>query len=335
MTAAQAPTPRRPIQRSVLVAIGGNALVIDGEAGSVPRQQARARDLAALIADLALDGWTVVVTHGNGPQVGYIVRRGELVAPEAAIEGLPELPLWLAVADSQGGIGHMLTLAIDSALAERGSKARAAAVLTHAAVDRDDPAFTHPTKPIGGQLTSDVARARVAQEGWTVTEVGDGVFRRVVASPVPQEILEAHTLRRLVDDGAIVVAAGGGGIPVVRTAGGYEAVDAVIDKDRASALLAQQIGIETLVLVTGVDQVYVDYGTPDQRALATVTASEMREHAAAGQFPAGSMGPKVESSVEFVERTGGRAVITSLPRVRDALTQFAGTHVVPTSSKEI
>lgn len=335
MTATREHAPRRPIPRSVLVAIGGNALVIDGEAGSVPRQQERARDLAALVADLSLDGWTVVVTHGNGPQVGYIVRRGELVAPDAAIEGLPELPLWLAVADSQGGIGHMLTLAIDSALAARGATTRAAAVLTHAVVERDDPAFARPTKPIGGQLTPDVARVRAAQEGWTVTEVGAGVFRRVVPSPVPREILEADNLRALIHDGAIVVAAGGGGIPVVRTDGGYEAVDAVIDKDRASALLAEQIGIETLVLVTGVDQVYVDYGTPGQRALATVTSREMREHAATGQFPAGSMGPKVESSVEFVDRTGGRAVITSLPGVRGALTEFSGTHIVPTSSKEI
>jgi carbamate kinase len=314
-------------QGTVLIAVGGNALVLDGEAGSVERQLERAADFAESIARLVEDGWTVVVTHGNGPQVGYILRRGELVAPDATVEGLPALPLWLAVADSQGGIGHMLAIAIDSAVARRGLATRAVAVLTHAEVDAADPAFAKPTKPIGGQLTAEVARRRVAEEGWAVTEVAEHNYRRVVASPVPGTIVEAAQIRALVETGAIVIAAGGGGIPVVREGDGWRAVDAVIDKDRASALLAREIEVGTLVLVTGVDEVYVDFNRPGQRALREVGVAELRGHLAEGQFPAGSMGPKVQSAIDFVEAGGGRAVITSISRLPDALAGIAGTIV--------
>ena len=168
---------------AVLIAIGGNALVLDGEPGSIERQLERAASFAETVAELVADGWTVVVTHGNGPQVGFILRRGELVAPDASVEGLPNLPLWLAVADSQGGIGHMLAVALDTALDRAGLSSRAVAVLTHAEVALDDPAFQNPTKPIGGQISAEVARLRVAEEGWAVTEVEPDVFRRVVPSP--------------------------------------------------------------------------------------------------------------------------------------------------------
>jgi carbamate kinase len=315
------------MSRTALVAIGGNALVLDGEPGSIPRQQERAATFADQVADLVADDWKVLVTHGNGPQVGFIMRRGELVAAEAEIEGLPELPLWLAVADSQGGIGHILSVAIDSALARRGMSARAVAVLTHAEVARDDPAFAAPTKPIGAQMTSAVARVLAAKEGWTITETSAGVFRRVVASPRPQRIVEADQIRTLLGTGAVVVAAGGGGIPVLREDGGWRSVDAVIDKDRASAVLAAVAGVDTLVLVTGVDQVYVGFGTPHQRALADVRPAEARGHLEAGEFPAGSMGPKVESALQFLAGGGRRAVITSLPRLRDALAGRAGTSI--------
>lgn len=314
-------------QGTVLIAIGGNALVLDGEPGSLERQLERAGDFAGSITELVASGWTTLVTHGNGPQVGYILRRGELVAPDAMVEGLPALPLWLAVADSQGGIGHMLAMAIDSALAARDLETRAVAVLTHAEVDLDDPAFDKPTKPIGGQLTAEVARLRVAEEGWAVTEIGPNTYRRVVASPIPKTIIEAPQIRMLVDSGAVVIAAGGGGIPVVRDSAGWHPVDAVIDKDRASALLAGQIGVDTLVLVTGVDEVYVDFNAPTQRALRTVGVAEMREHLAAGQFPAGSMGPKVQSAIDFIVGGGTRAIITSIPRLPDALAGNAGTIV--------
>jgi carbamate kinase len=312
---------------TVLVAVGGNALVLDGEAGSVERQLERAADFAESIARLTAEGWTVVVTHGNGPQVGYILRRGELVAPDATVEGLPALPLWLAVADSQGGIGHMLALAIDSAIARRGLATRAVAVLTHAEVDAADPAFARPTKPIGGQLTAEIARRRVAEEGWVVTEIAEDNYRRVVASPIPRTIVESAQIRTLVESGALVIAAGGGGIPVVREGDSWRAIDAVIDKDRASALLASEIGVGTLVLVTGVDEVYVDFNRPGQRALRDVGVDELRGHLADGQFPAGSMGPKVQSAIDFIEAGGSRAVITSITRLADALAGTAGTMV--------
>jgi carbamate kinase len=311
----------------VLIAIGGNALVRDGESGSVRRQQERSAAFARQVVELVEAGWRVLVTHGNGPQVGFILRRGELVAPEAIVEGLPELPLWLAVADSQGGIGHLLCLAIDDALIAHDRPERAVAVLTHVEVDADDPAFGHPTKPIGGVLTADLARQRVAEDGWSVFETVPGVFRRVVASPVPTAILEAAQLRTLADAGAVVIGAGGGGIPVVRQDGQWSAVDAVVDKDRSSALLAAVIGVDTMVLVTGVDEVCVDFGRPTERALRDVTIDEMRAHLADGQFPAGSMGPKVESALRFVEAGGRQSIITSLERLPDALANKAGTHI--------
>jgi carbamate kinase len=315
------------MSRTALVAIGGNALVLDGEPGSLPLQQQRAAAFAEQVAGLVADGWTVVVTHGNGPQVGFILRRGELVAPEAGLEGLPDLPLWLAVADSQGGIGHLLTVAVDSALERRGLAARAVTVLTHAEIDLGDPAFAEPTKPIGSAMTADVARLRASAEGWSVIETSPGSWRRVVASPHPHRILEVEQIRGLTTLGAVVIAAGGGGIPVARTEQAWQGVDAVIDKDRVSAVLAAAMDIETLVLVTGVDQVFVGFGTPGQRALTEVGAAEMRAHLEAGEFPAGSMGPKVESALHFLRDGGQRAVITSLPRLHDALTGGAGTHI--------
>jgi carbamate kinase len=312
---------------TAFIAIGGNALVLDGEPGSLPQQQRRAAHFAEQVAELVEQGWTVVVSHGNGPQVGYILRRGELVAPDVSVEGLPDLPLWLAVADSQGGIGHLLAIALQNALHSRGLPTASVAVLTHAEVDPADPAFAAPTKPIGSALTREVARRRSSEEGWTVIETSPGTYRRVVPSPRPQRILEADQIGALVRTGAVVIAAGGGGIPVVRTEAGWAGVDAVIDKDRASALLAASIGVEVLVLVTGVDQVCVGFGTPDQQALDTLDADQARVHLAAGEFPAGSMGPKIESALLFLDDGGDRAVITSLPRLGQALAGRAGTSI--------
>lgn len=314
------------VSGAVLLAVGGNALVLDGEPGTLVRQQERAARFAAQVADLVADGRRVLVTHGNGPQVGYILRRGELVAADAASEGLPDLPLWLAVADSQGGIGHLLTVALDAALERRGLDARAVAVLTHVEVDPDDPAFATPTKPIGATMTPAVAGRRAA-DGWDVVATAPGVHRRVVASPAPRRVLEAAHVRALLDVGAVVVAAGGGGVPVVRDGDAWRGVDAVVDKDRASALLAAAVGVDTLVLVTGVDEVCVGWGTPAQQALRHVDPATLRTHLDAGEFPAGSMGPKVESALQFVAAGGHRAVITSLPRLHDALAGRTGTHL--------
>lgn len=310
-----------------LIAIGGNALIREGEAGSITLQRDRAAEFGRLVASLVHGGRPVIVTHGNGPQVGYILRRGELVAAEAGIEGLPELPLWLAVADSQGGIGHMLALGINSALESFGLDDRAVAVLTHCEIDQSDPAFSAPTKPIGGVMSAETARHRVTEESWTVTEMAPGVYRRVVPSPIPQRVIEAAQVRTLLGAGAVVIAAGGGGIPVARDEDGWHPVDAVIDKDRASALLARDIGVDVLVLVTGVDEVYVDFGKAQQRALRRADTATVRTLLDAGQFPPGSMGPKIASAIEFVEHTDGEAIITSLTALPDALRGDAGTHI--------
>jgi carbamate kinase len=218
-------------------------------------------------------------------------------------------------------------VAIDSALARRGSAARAATMLTHVEVDRADPAFAAPTKPIGSVLSRDVALLRQAQEGWTVTETRPGTFRRVVASPTPRAILEADQIATLVSSGCVVIAAGGGGIPVVRDEGGWSGVDAVIDKDRASAVLAAQSGVETLVLVTGVERVCTGYGTPQQRELDRLDAEEARALLSAGEFPPGSMGPKMESALAFLAAGGRETIITSLPALTRALQGNAGTRI--------
>jgi len=314
--------------RTVLIAIGGNALIHEGEGGSIAVQSSRAKEFAETIADLVEDGWTPIITHGNGPQVGFILRRGELARAGSAAEGLPELPLWLAVADSQGGLGHILTAALKSVFESRGIVKDVAAVLTHTVVDEFDTAFAAPTKPIGGWLDEEEAQQHRAVDGWDVIEVDGGSFRRVVASPRPQRLLETGVIRSLIGAGVVVIAAGGGGIPVVRTRDGYEPVDAVIDKDRASALLATELGVFALVLVTGVDRVFVDFGQSTQRALDIMTVDEAREHLGSGQFPAGSMGPKVESAVAFVSDSGADAIITSIDQVLLALRGLGGTRVV-------
>ncbi|MBK8461156.1 MAG: carbamate kinase [Micropruina sp.] len=315
------------------MALGGNALVHEDESGSIQRQSRRAEEFATVIADLVADGWRVLLTHGNGPQVGFILRRGELAGASAELEGLPELPLWLAVADSQGGIGHMMALALDSEFDARGMPQRAAAVLTHVDVDPADPAFARPTKPIGGVMDAPTAELR-RDSGWSVAETSPGHWRRVVASPQPQHVLEVEQIASLLASGAVVIAGGGGGIPVVRSQHGWSEVDAVIDKDRTSALLGAAVGIDQLVLVTGVDQVMLDFGTPHARSLGEVSAAEMAEHRKAGQFPAGSMGPKVEASLDFLAGGGGCAGITSIGSLRDALSGRAGTRIMTTQQQE-
>jgi carbamate kinase len=311
-----------------LIAIGGNALVHEGESGSLIVQSDRARQLAASIVELLDRGWTPVITHGNGPQVGFIMRRGEIAAPEARGEQLPDLPLWLAVADSQGGIGHLLASALHSALRGRAPAGGVAAVITHTVVDEQDPAFQDPTKPIGGVMDAATAGRRVSSHGWDVVEVGSGRFRRVVPSPAPLEILEVPAIRTLVGAGTVVVAAGGGGIPLVRKGDDLVPVDAVVDKDRASAMLAAQLGVDVLVLVTGVDQVFVDFRGPHERALDVVSREEASSLAAAGHFPPGSMGPKVESALAFLAGGGAMAVITSMGLIGAALEGRAGTCIM-------
>lgn len=313
--------------RRAVIAIGGNALIRDGQRGSVAEQSANAVEMARHVADLVADGWGVVLTHGNGPQVGFILLRSELVGDGAPV---PRLSLEMAGADSQGGIGHILALALLNELAGRGLPDRVAYVLTHTVVDAEDPAFRLPTKPIGPFYTEAEADDRRARHGWDVVEDAGRGFRRVVASPQPLRIVEAAQVRALVDAGFVVVAVGGGGIPVVETSPGvYRGVEAVIDKDRASAMLAASLGVPLLVLSTGVERVAIHYRQPDQRLLDRITASEARRYLDEGEFPRGSMGPKVEAALTFLEQGGEEVLITTPASLKPAIAGLTGTRIEP------
>jgi carbamate kinase len=309
----------------LVVAIGGNALIRDARHASIPDQYESVRLLAPTLAALAAGGRPLVVTHGNGPQVGFILRRSELAATELAT-----VPLDYAVGDTQGAIAHMFLVALRNAFAIAGVARPVVALVTETLVDRDDPAFLAPAKPIGAAFDEDTARAHAATFGWTVAPDPPRGWRRVVASPDPVEILELAQIRALLDTGAVVVACGGGGIPVVRDHdGALRGVEAVVDKDLVSALLADGIDASALVITTSVDRVAQGYGTPEQRWLDELTTAEAADLIEAGEFPPGTMRPKVEALVRYVDagrdRTG---IITSLERVADALAARAGTRIV-------
>lgn len=315
------------MEHRAVIAIGGNALILDGQQGSIAEQRVNATETARHIADLVANGWGVVVTHGNGPQVGFILLRSELVPVDAPI---PKLSLEMSVADSQGGIGHILGEALLNELAARGHPDRVVCVLTHVVVDPSDPAFGRPTKPIGPFYSKADAEARVARDGWTIIEDSGRGYRRVVASPEPQRIVELAQIRALVDAGFVVIAVGGGGIAVIETAPGqYRGVEAVIDKDRGSALLAASLGVPLLVLSTGVERVAVHFRQPDERWLEQMSASEAAAYLAAGEFPKGSMGPKVEAAIGFLERGGQEVLITTPSALGRAIAGETGTRVLP------
>jgi carbamate kinase len=311
--------------RTAVVAVGGNALIRDQGHQTVPDQYRAAADTSRHIAVIAREGWNVVVTHGNGPQVGFILRRSELSAHE-----LHEVPLDACVADTQGAIGYALQQNLQHDLTKLGIDRRVVTVLTQVEVDADDPAFARPTKPIGSHLTEDQARRREA-EGWTVVEDAGRGWRRVVPSPLPQRIVEEDVIRHLVDAGFVVIGVGGGGIPVVSGSDGrLHGVSAVIDKDYAASLLARRIEADLLLISTSVDRVALGYGTPDQRWLDRMTVSEARGYLEEGsQFPEGSMGPKVQAAIWFVEASGHPAVIAGLDSMERALAGEAGTWIVP------
>lgn len=313
--------------RRAVVAIGGNALILDGQQGTIAEQYGNAVEMAGHIAKLVSEGWGIVLTHGNGPQVGFILLRSELVGDSAPV---PHLSLEMSSADSQGGIGHILAMALLNALAARGLQDRVAYVLTHTVVDPADPAFGQPTKPIGPFYTEADAVAKRERNGWQMIEDSGRGYRRVVPSPVPLRIVESDQIRTLVDAGHVVVAVGGGGIPVVEDLPGiYHGVEAVIDKDRASALLAASLKVPLLVLSTGVEQVAVHFRKPDQRFLDRLTVSEARRYLADGEFPRGSMGPKIEAAIAFLEAGGKEVLITTPEALERAISGATGTWVVP------
>ena len=290
--------------KTAVVALGGNALTLPGQAGTSAELMANAASMAACVNEVIEAGWRVVIVHGNGPQVGNLALQQE-ATPLAPAQPLPALG-----AMTQGQLGSVLARSID-ALRGHGT---AAALITHVTVDRADPAFLAPTKPIGPFFDRARAEQLAAERGWAIRPDAGRGYRRVVASPEPTGIVEIGAIRALVDAGLLVIAAGGGGIPVTGGLACREFADAVIDKDRAARLLATILGAQALLLVTAVDRVMLDFGTPRQSGLATVTAEEAARHLAEGQFPAGSMGPKIEAALQFLAAGGDLAVITS-PRL--------------------
>ena len=312
-------------EHTAVVAVGGNSLIVDDQRQSIPDQVKAATMTSHYVADMVEAGWTVVLTHGNGPQVGFILRRSGI-----AKGMVPEVPVDYADADTQGAIGYMFQRALYNEFQRRKLKRKVVAIVTQVLVDPGDPAFRNPTKPIGAHMTEDVAKSLAGDFGWVVREDAGRGWRRVVASPMPQQIIERDIIEALVDLGYIVIACGGGGIPVLRDAqGDLQGLEAVIDKDFASSLLARDLGAELFVVSTGVEKVAVDFGKPAQRWLERITLAEARKYLAEGQFPKGSMGPKIEAIISFLEGGGTRALITNPPNLGRALSGATGTHIVP------
>ena len=307
-----------------VLAIGGNALIRDRKHESIPDQYDMVCAIAEVICGMLEGGWKVVVTHGNGPQVGFILRRSEL-----AIAEVPPVPMDYAGADIQGAVGYMFVKALRNAFRSRGIRREAVALVTQTVVDRNDPAFASPTKPIGSHMEEARAKKLAAKYHWTVREDAGRGWRRVVPSPRPQRILETGLIGELAKAGHVVVCCGGGGIPVIEEeSGDLKGVEAVIDKDLASSLLARNMGADTLVLPTGVEKVALDFNKPTQRWLDSMTLAEARRHQAEDQFDAGSMGPKVAALIDFIGGGGRLGLITNPQSVARALRGETGTRVV-------
>ncbi len=311
------------MKKVAVIAVGGNALIVDNSKVSIEDQYVAVQDTSKHLVDFIQQGWTVVLTHGNGPQVGHILQRSE-----AARGKVHPVPMDVAVADTQGSIGYHFQQALQNEFALRGMANRALTVVTQVVVDSADPAFQSPTKPIGSFMDETTANQRKESEGWQIMEDAGRGWRRVVPSPQPKEILEFDAIVDLVKLGYSVVAGGGGGIPVIKTDDGYRGVAAVIDKDLASSLLAQKLKADTLLISTGVEKVSLNFGKPDQIDLSRITLSEAKRYLAEGHFKPGSMKPKVEAALAFVEKTGGRALITDPPNMARALRGETGTEIV-------
>jgi carbamate kinase len=322
-------------RRLALIAIGGNSLIKDEAHKDVPAQYEAICETAIHIADIIENGYNVVITHGNGPQVGFLLRRSEIAQ---AVEGLHPIPLVSCGADSQGALGYQIQQAMDNEFRKRGIEKTAVSVVTQVVVDLSDPAFEKPTKPIGSFYGDDAVQALKSEHpDWVmVNDAGRG-WRRAVASPDPREIIETEISRDLMEQEYCVVAAGGGGIPVYRDKDGFlKGVDSVVDKDFASSLLASSIGADTLIISTGVPKVYVNYGKPGQKALDKVTVSELTRYAAEGHFHPGSMLPKVEAVIRFMKKSGElakgvdrpSAIITNPESLGEAIQGKNGTHII-------
>jgi carbamate kinase len=311
-----------------VIAIGGNSLIKDEKRKTVEDQYQAAKETTYHIADMIEQGWDVAIGHGNGPQVGFILRRSEIAAKT---EGMHEVPLDVCGADSQGAIGYALQQNLQNELYQRNIKKKVATIITQVLVDRQDPAFQKPSKPIGSFMDAEEAKRRQEQQGWSVVEDAGRGWRRVVASPMPKEIVELETVETLLERGIITITVGGGGIPVVDPGdGNYHGIAAVIDKDYASSLLAQKIKADLFVISTAVEKVAINFGKPEQKWLDKMTLAEARQYLAEGtHFAKGSMAPKIQAIVWFLENGGKQALVTNPENIGRALKGETGTWIVP------
>jgi len=306
-----------------VLAIGGNSLIKDKDHIALSSQYEAIQETSKYIAELIAEGLRLVITHGNGPQVGFLYRRGELARHE-----LPLIPLDICGADTQGAIGYMIQMALLNEFRRMGIEKKVAAVVTKVIVDRDDPSFQNPTKPIGSFMSEQEALAHKTEMNWQVMEDAGRGFRRVVPSPIPREIVELDVIRLLVESGSIVIAAGGGGIPVIRNEqGDLEGIEAVIDKDMGSSLLAGNLGADTFIISTPVDAVYLNFGKENQRPIRHATLPEIKQYLGEGHFKPGSMRPKIEAIIQFLEGGGQKAVITSPENLLKATRGETGTTI--------
>jgi len=308
-------------KRTAVVALGGNAISPPGEVDTIANQFRNSRESLVGIVDLIQRGYNIAVTHGNGPQVGNALLRVEKSLGDA-----PELPLGVIVADTEGGLGYMLEQTLQNHLHVAGIDCRVVTIVSQILVDQHDPALIEPTKPIGKHYDEVEAIRRRDESGWTIKQVEHGKWRRVVGSPHPKEIINKWVIERLVKEGVVCIAVGGGGIPVYREPDGrLEGVDAVIDKDRASAVLGRDIGAQDLFILTGVDYVYLDYEKPTERKIERISFRELEKLWDEGIFPKGSMGPKIGAALDFLEWGGERVIITSHDKLIDAVDGKVGT----------
>lgn len=314
-------------KKVAVVAIGGNSLIKDEKHKSVEDQYEAARETTYHIADMIEAGWDVAIGHGNGPQVGFILRRSEIAAK---VEGMHEVPLDVCGADSQGAIGYALQQTLQNELYRRGIRKNVATVITQVLVDKDDPAFKNPTKPIGSFMDETEAQRRAREMGWNVVEDAGRGWRRVVASPLPKEVVEFETVKTLIDAGVIVITVGGGGIPVIDVGNGeYRGTAAVIDKDYASSLLARLLKADLFLISTAVEKVALNFGKPDQKWIDRMTLSEAKKYLAeGGHFAKGSMAPKIQAIIWYMEAGGKEAIITNPENIGRALKGETGTHIV-------
>jgi carbamate kinase len=313
------------MNKRAVLALGGNAIIQAGQKGTITEQFKNTRDSLGGIVALINQGYQLAITHGNGPQVGNM-----LIQQNAGIEkGIAPLPLGVLNAATEGTMGYMIEQCLQNALHKQGIDRDVITIATQVVVDKNDPSVKNPTKPVGPFYTAEQAEILKSEFGWTIIEDAGRGYRQVVPSPIPLDIIPIKTIKNIVANGDIAIACGGGGIPIyIETDGTYEGVDAVIDKDFASALLANKIDADLLVILTGVDKVAINFGKPDQTNVDILTIAEAQKHLADGQFPAGSMGPKIAAAIKFIENGGSEVLITSIEKIVDAVEGKTGTRIV-------